>query len=232
MNFDLNKLDSLIKKALIYEDLGKEHFPIRNLELYDKRCDISAHLHCEIVELWLAVIQNQSVEQIVDELADILCIWNLAVVLYQKSKDKNVELKRMSDEALQIIKTDKYLNLVPDARKNWKLRKNDFSDDLVSSIDQSISKNKIKCIFNMGSGNEIDIFSLYHKVVNDFWNSIRKNKELDEIYSNLVIIFAVWILSVRVLSLHMKYDISYENIIEIASDIFTAVANKKFNINI
>jgi hypothetical protein len=220
------------RKALVYEELGKEHFPIRNLEAYDKRCDISAHLHCEIVELWLSIVQNQSIEQVFDELVDILCLWNLALVQYKNAGGIKINLKKMVEEALKIIKAEDYLNLIPDSRKDWKIYPDNIESDFIKTIDESIRRNNIKCIFNFGSGNEIDIISLYHKVVNDFWNSVRKNKELDELYNNLVAILAVWLLSVRVISKHMKYDISLDNIIEIANEIFTYVAKKKFNISI
>lgn len=220
------------RKALAYEELGKEHFPIRNLEAYDKRCDISAHLHSEIVEAWLSIVQNQSIEQVFDELVDILCLCNLAMVLYKDAGGEKINFNKLVKEANNIIKTDNYLQLVPDSRKDWEMYQDNIEDDFIKTIDESIRRNNIKCIFNFGSGNEIDIISLYHKVVNDFWNSVRKNKELDELYNNLVAILAVWLLSVRVISKHMKYDISLDNIIEIANEIFTYVAKKKFNISI
>lgn len=233
MKNELNSLQNLFNtKALVYENLGKEHFPIRNLEMYDKRCDISAHLHCEIVELWIAIIQNQSIEQVIDELVDILCLWNLALVQYKNAGGEKLNFNKLAEETHIIIKTDDYLHLVPDSKKDWKIYPDDLQGDHVKSIDDSIKRNRIKCIFNLGNGNEIDIFSLYHKVVNDLWNSIRKNKGLEVIYQNLIIIFAVWQVSIRVISNQMKFNISIENVIDLASDVFTQVAKKKFNIDI
>ncbi len=234
MNINIKKLQDLFSsKATVYEELGNEHFPIRGLEMYDKRCDIAAHLHCEVVELWLSVVQNQSLEQVFDELVDILCVWNLGLVLYQKVSDSVIDFNKILTEAEQFITEQNFLNLVPDQRKNWALETGDYSNDkFIQNFDKGIEFFDIKCMFNFGTGNQVDIFSVFHKVINDLWNSIRRQKETMEIYKNLVRIFAVWIFSVRIISKQMKYEISFDNIFEISNQIFTDVAKKKFNINI
>ncbi len=228
------ELQNLYDKAIIYEHKGKEHNPMRPSNEAYKQNDISAHLHCEIVELWLSVVQNQSIEQVIDELADILCIWNLALVLYQDAIEEKVELQTVYNKAIEIINNDNFFKLQPDARKPWKIKDegNAKLDELVRSSEKFLNNHKITAVFNFGQGNAIDIFALLHKSVNDYWNTIRKQKGTLEIFDELVKVFVVWLIAVKIISKNMKYEISIGNIINIANDIFTSVAKRKFNIDI
>jgi len=167
-------------------------------------------------------------------LADILCIWNLALVLYQDAAGNKVDFELIFNKSLEILNKSEIFNLSPDPRKNWKIKHkgNGGIESLIQLGNEILSAQNISVVFNFGGGNEIDIFNLMHKTVNDYWNSIRKQKKMDDIFYELVKVFVVWIIATQVISKHMRYNISIENIIEIAGKIFTHVADKKFNIKI
>lgn len=232
---DLSKLKLLYeKKAKIYEHHGKEHLPIEIEKKYSGN-DICSHLHCEIVELWLAVKLNQSIEQIIDELADILCIWNLAIVLYEDSSKEVIYFEKIVDNAIEQIKSGEILNLHADPKKDWKLGNNGNAlfDSLVEHTDAFLRDQKIEIAYNFGQGIEVDIFGLLHNSVNNLWNAIRKNEQgYSQILNEITQIFATWIVAIRLISKYLNRDISIVNIIEISESIFKKVAKKKFNIEI
>lgn len=222
------------KRAKTYEHLGKEHNSIAIDKEYSGN-DISAHLHCEVVELWLTIKLNQSIEQIVDELADILCILSLALVLYEDASGDKISFDKILEKAEEQIKNREVLNLIADSKKEWNIDVglDSKQHSIIKCADDFIKMHDIEIAYNFGKGINVDIFGMLHHSINEFWNAVRKNKSgYSQIFKELTKIFAIWIISVRLISQYLNTDISIDNLIEISKTIFTNVAKKKFNIDI
>ena len=220
--------EELRQVAIRYEQITKEHR--KPPELPNREVDICGHLHAEVSELFNVLRKKKGQhegmsyeEGILDELADILCIWSCAVNLLAPATDVGAIVENAAHifQQVAIKKCNKHIavenprdlaGLVSVARQYEEATKEHHQVDKDRAPDT-----------------DVDVCSHLHNETSDLFNLLRRRTTNDgSPYSNAVAdaladILCLWFLN----AVTAAPDLNLDNILTTCSSILGRVARQR-----